>query len=1168
MTSLTEEQKLAIETVDFNVLVSAGAGSGKTHVLVERYLEVLKRNDDLTVTNLVAVTFTTKAANEMRCRLKARMQELVQASSGAARQRWSQALAAVDGARIGTIHGLCESILKSFPTEANIDPHFEVLSELERAELLDLCLEQALHEAAASEGEDSAVLLTYPIDEIKSWLGLLLSSQLQFQEGKESLPGLEDCDLENHGTALLARQHTEALSRVIDSEDWRQLVTFLEDNVWQKGGLLEQHRINILGWCRAAMLPSGADDLPEVAVRERLISLKVVEEARVGTAGGANQEAGQLRSAIRDLKGLIKSETKDLPLSLCEADRQTYKLIRGIVHLSERALTFFVEAKKSGMRLDFNDMILYALRVLSTPGSVARRFFHENIKAILVDEFQDTNRFQAEIIYLLAGDATRLFLIGDDKQSIYKFQGADVSIFNQWRGYFSENRLREGGCTAEETKRDRDCSIKLSGESLLVNLTRSFRSHPDIVFFVNTIFQQLMGEQNKKSAYNARFQALEAARTRDEVKDKLVDTADSDERIDVTLFEAIEDGGRRESEAVKRLEGAAVAGWIAEKVVSGVWVFDKESCLSRAIQYGDFAILVQKNAEFRVFEEVLSQWEIPYVTLAASGFLDRQEIYDVENVLRFLWCPVDDQSLVGVLRSPMFGVSDDVLHRLCAGRTGTLWSSARQFCRASSDECPELARAVLLLQSLIRFASENTLGAVVRKIIHDTKYDIILLALPAGKQRARNIWKLAHLAGKEEKRSLGDFVSMLDQMRTLKVKQSNAPLDSGNSVKLMTVHGSKGLEFSAVALPCLSGHLFGRPRKLLFHRDYGIAFDSTRDRADPKPSLFLACRRLEREMEEAERKRLLYVAMTRAREYLGIFMEETDKNGPSFRAWLNSSLRLENLDSSTGTDVEYLTGKGGSVAYKVKTVDQRRVYTLRKQLCSQPVSSALLDTSDPLGVCRVGEGQNVDLELIAPLVIGDAPAQLNLPVSVRITAAKTDATISPTVVGNLFHAIMQHLPADMAMPSQEFITDLALASATGLIDRKNVESLIGEVEVLLERFKKSKLFDLMAFARRRIHEAPYLIVPVNGMPQAPERGRTDLLLQDADGNWWVVDYKTDHFAYSAIEEHVNAHRQQLESYVQHIRQLTGVESRAALYFAVHGVLSELPLDRSKLLAGM
>ncbi len=1135
MTGLTDEQRLAVESIDRNVLVSAGAGSGKTHVLVERYIEILRRQPELMVSNLVAVTYTTKAANEMRSRLKARIQELFAASSGEQRTRWMECLAAVDGARIGTIHSLCESVLRAFPVEAAIDPRFEVLSDLERAELLNESFELAIHEVVPDQSEPYELLLSFPVEQIRTWVNAFIGSILQFHEAEERLVGLTDDQLEAHCRQLMDLQYRRVLDTIRSDMRLPGLFAYLEDHPMPQAEKLDGYRRSVLSLSlplrNAGPAKAGLDDRAQL--RRNVLDLFEVCDLKVGVAGGNSEQAKELRAVIRTLKELIQEEMQSVPGDVGEVDLLSFRLLRGLLTLAKSVLSRYQEAKQAGMRLDFNDLIWAAFQVLVKDGSQARKFFNESIAAVLVDEFQDTNRLQAKLISLLSGERTRLFLIGDDKQSIYKFQGADVSIFNEWRG------LLGGGDVA-------DRPVRFSGGGLLINLSKSFRSHPALVGFVNSVFERLFQEASADATapipYKARFQPLAPHRQ----------DSSNNERVELVLFDAHDEAGERQSDEAKRVEAQTVAAWIAEKVLRGDSIFDKASGEERPIKFGNFAVLVQHNREFRTLEDALSAVGIPFVTLAASGFLKRQEIYDLESVLRFLWSPADSHALIGALRSPMFGIGDDLLHSLKFEYGGALWSAVKLASRENPGGSPELERAARILSTLLELSASAPLSELVRRIITSTNYDIVLMAVPGGKQRSRNLWKLASLAGEYSQLSIKEFVSVLDDMRELNVKQSNAPLDAGDSVKLMTIHGSKGLEFPAVALPFLAADIFGKPRKVLFHREYGVAFDITRDVKDQKPALYLASRWLEQDMEKAERKRLLYVAMTRPRDYLAMFMEIGAPNKESFRKWLSAVLAIDVDNHTTEDGLLQLRGSGGLTSYRVRSMVRPEIVDccaeLRRKLSDRAEQEARNQRDEPGGAA--GES----LDMVAPLVLEAVDVKSSWQELLRVTPAKSDEGLEPTIAGTFFHEAMQHYSRQLEPLSNATLVELAGGHGIGIVHAGRLQQLLKDGQELLDRFRDSELFSLMLTARKRIHEAPYTLADSSGNVTV---GRPDLLLQSHSGEWYVIDYKTDHFKIEEIDSQVRRHREQLANYVEHIERLTGVRAKPALYFAQHGLLKEI-----------
>jgi ATP-dependent helicase/nuclease subunit A len=860
VSSLTEQQQKAVETIDKHVLVCAGAGSGKTHVLIERFIEILKKNEGVSVSHLVAVTFTRKAAVEMRNRLKAKFKQLVD-EAGENTERWQSCLGEVDGARIGTIHSLCEFIIKSFPVEAGIDPQFEVLDDLGQAELLSESIDQAFREVIAGAATEQALFEDFDLDIIRQLVIQGIKGSSRFIESLKNFPLQDEPKLALHMEHHIKRARKICLAQLIQNVEWQQNVARVETVELPSGNKLESFRKEFLESARVVeSLTRGGKPVDEL-VDAAWVGLCTIANQSPRTTGGPDGKG--LRDLMKSVRELCKGFAERISATLVSSDQDAIRCISALVALIQRTMDIYEERKRVDLLLDFNDLIALAFSALKRENSAAARFFNENTHTLLVDEFQDTNTVQSDLLALIAGSKAKYFLIGDDKQSIYRFQGADVSTFNTWRRRFDA-----------------------TDEAVTLSLSDSFRSHPELVAFVNIVFAALMVDAGDDESHRAVFERLKAART------------DEDSgRIEMLVcqpdFEAVEN----DPDAPKRLESEAVADWIQSKIAQNCTIYDKHQGLKREVALGDFAVLVPRNSDFAYFERAMSDRSMPYVVVSGKGYLDRQEILDLENLMRFLASPRDNHSLVAALRSPMFALSDDLLHKISIDggthRNDSLWRKMRSYEQRTETSSPVLSRAVALLENFLLQSKLLPLSALVRSIILQTHYDLILLSVPNGLQRSRNIWKLVALAGEKEKCSCGEFAEMLARMRAVGVKLSDAPTDDSNAVKLMTIHASKGLEFPYVALPVLSARNAVKSDRLMFHKDYGLAFNTARTEEDQVPTWLQACKVLDEDMELAEKKRLFYVAMTRARDSLGLFVQSDGGDKNTFKSWLLESLQID-----------------------------------------------------------------------------------------------------------------------------------------------------------------------------------------------------------------------------------------------------------------------------------
>lgn len=1109
MTKLTDEQRQAVESIDKHVIVSAGAGSGKTSVLVSRYLQVLAAHPDASVSNLVAVTFTRKAADEMRSRLKSELKRRSVEGTAEEQARWSDLLSRIDQARIGTIHSLCESILRAFPAEALMDPQFEVLSDLERAELIDQTIDEQVRAALVRSDEHMLKLFEYTVPEVKKWLRELVGRASTYKASREV------CRRDGLFDTLWVQAATAAFESLLQNLQIKEAVEHLTE--LSTSGKFESNRVQALNLCEPLMKPLRRDRLRQ-DLEERLAVADGFGEISFRGTRNAGDVDKVVMAKVNTIKDTLKKLRKEIPPCQNAADAAALLCQQALIELADGAIEQFEKLKAHHQKVDFDDLIDRTHTLLSDDGrtSQARKHYNATIKAILVDEFQDTNKRQAELLSRLVGDNARLFLIGDDKQSIYRFQGAEVTTFNSWK--------------------DRLDADTVSGR--LLSLTRSFRSHPAIVCFVNTMFEKHFAVSGEPSRFAARHQSLVPSRS-EPVHHRHVEVV-------LSANDDAENEAKLSSAAARELESKSVAAWILDKVVTGAMLFDKELRVDRPIQFADFAVLVQNNSDFAPIEMALADAGIPYVTMSGSGYLNRQEIYDLENLLRFLAAPDDSHALLGVLRSPMFGVSDDVIQALhIPGRP--LWALVRR--AGLSEHCPYtgVARAVRILRDLMRSAAQLPLADLVRYIIQLTKYDVILTCLPNGRQRSRNIWKFVSLTVQHSDLSLRAFLSTLESMRKLNVKAGDAPLAADNAVQLMTIHKSKGLEFGAVALPSLSRRFHKYDRKIIHSEEYGICLDARALDEEEKPALFTLAHTIERQMEAAEKKRLLYVAMTRARDYLSFFVSaQSTLKSASFRSLLVETLELGE-DSEDGPRV--LPGSTGKAHYTVRRITNKSLAAWNRALETAKLKQESFKVAaTPL------------LDLISPLATEPDQREFSVAFQQLMRVTPDAQPLHATVVGTFFHAVMENLALDLTMPTVEQLRQLAGQGETAaIVHPARVSELVVEAEQMLRMFMKSQLHTLMSGARERLHEVPYMAVRrmADGSDSTVVERRPDLVLQDAHGEWHIVDFKTDHIDELEMEKHNRAHAEQVNEYVQDLETLVKTPVHGWVYYAHHGQLAAI-----------
>jgi len=1130
---LTELQRRAVTSIDSHVFVSAGAGSGKTRVLVERIIASLDSSVAASTSQILAVTYTRKAAGEMLTRLKKEIQKRARDPEQKDRQKWNQHLAEMDMAKIGTIHSLCESILKSFAFQARLEPEFEQLDDISRATLQDISAKSALLQAISEQTEEHELLLKYPWEVLHEWLELVLRSPLRYLEATKTFDYLDKELFQTHLQKLLRTVQMRSLRKFLSNPVIRELHASLNS-------LADTDKITNLGDFRkqALLRLNTLTQSVDVALDDNILtdlwkSVLALAEESVGNRGSRNDEANLLKAKLKAAKEMAeaccgKKADFQIPAEINEADLEIWHPTRLLMLLAQRGLAIY-ENNKLSKGVDYDDLIGKAVNALAEEESNIKAHYQRSIAHILVDEFQDTNFLQANLISALAGQQTKLFLIGDEKQSIYKFQGSEIAHFNAWRNDF----LSDG----------KDSTVRVSNlPRLVIELSESFRSHPKIVHFFNAVFEKLFFKDSKAAPYYAAYVPL--APITEPVGN------DASERVEV--IECFGDTAQ-ESEGS---EAKAIEEWIKQTVQSELPIRGDDGSI-RSLGYGDIAILLQNNDMFESIEKTLSRAEIPYVRLGGQGFLERQEVYDIENLLDFLHNPGDCHALIGLLRAPFCALPDDLIHALFAGTKEPTWEVLEDAARENREGYQLVARACSLLRRFREYSHYLTLPQLLRKFIQATSYDLTLMEMQNGRQRSRNLWKLVDMAVHHQEMTCGEFSQQLKKMRKLAVKEKDAPVDAKNSVKLMTIHAAKGLEFPAVLLPRLAKSGQPKMRKFLFHKDYALAFDDTRFGGEAKPLYYQLASWLEQDMEQAERQRLLYVAMTRARDYLTIFLA-AGRNRNSFARWLNKIIfKPDQMGKDTDPDqpvtlqvpnsnATFLfrnTGSAETAPLEAKTIPPSTVFDETPPALDEGGNGARTGLVTP----------HIDYALIEPVHSEPCALPNNSLDMTRISPRNNLVTLSPILVGNYFHALLERLAAGENKCDQQFLHNVALLQGTAVAHPKVLSLLVAEGERLLCIFFASELFEIIGRAKACHHELPYSIF----LEQRLETKRPDLLIQKLDRSWHVIDYKTDSFPQSEVAKQAANHRDQLQNYASEISQLTGRTVSPHIYFAQHGLIFPL-----------
>lgn len=875
---LKPEQILAARTLDRHVSVTAGPGAGKTTVLVERYLHIL-RSEDISVDQIVAITFTNRAANEMRERLRRKLDELLKSAAPAERVRWMRHKRTLDGAIITTIHGFCARLLREFPIEADIDPQFILLDAHRSSMLEESVAEESLTEFISS-GDQPVTELTAGIGRGRLVRGLIDIYRSMRNQGLT--PGrLAEETEKTHKTIQHYHQAIEDLSD--------RMREFLQVRELPPAARAKQREARQRWPSFHEFLTQAPESKSPAEFSEKVSQFR---EVRPKAARAIDDLVSTLEKLIwaKNLQGIVPQIFFDL-----HARRYAQELIK----LIERIESRLDEEKRRTSSLDFDDLQVRALRLLEERPEVLRRTAGR-YRFFLVDEFQDTNGLQRDLMARLALGLERranLFIVGDRKQSIYGFRGADVDVFRQMT---SRIEAQNG---------------------LSIPLNRNFRSQLPLIHFFNFLFDRIFEPvQPLTTGYLNELGYVEheesiAARDDEDtppVAELLIDLRPDDLKAKDDRW-SMEPPRERDAE---QLAARIISAVETESISAG-------ADGTRQIRFRDIALLFRAMTEVHIYEAAFRRAGIPYVTVEGKGFYAREEITDFIQLLRFLDNKTDEVALAAVLRSPICGLSDDTLLALrCAPSRGVVREQtglSKQGLRfllyavrhhdqiefVDPAERKALDLTCGFLEELIRRAKRSRLSELLRFAVEASEYRTIAAAHFDGAQRLANIEKLFALAERFEKSGaylIRDFVRFVREFEEAGGRESEGQIDdSADAVRLMSIHQSKGLEFPVVIIPDLHRQSDNRREWWAVDRHLGLTLKVPDGRGTRVPgSTFSTFTERAKRREEFESMRLIYVAATRAKDRL--ILSGAAKDLKSLRSsWLGLVCNALGLGAGSAT---------------------------------------------------------------------------------------------------------------------------------------------------------------------------------------------------------------------------------------------------------------------------
>lgn len=1089
-----QARELAETTFDRNVVVVAGAGTGKTTLLVNRLLHLLIREPSpIAITQIVALTFTNKAATEMKVRLRERLTALMHpdrdtmrsADGGAVTvgelraryglttseivRRATAALQDLEKAQIGTLHSFAAHLLRLHPLESGVDPAFQEDDGLRFDEHFtmawDIWIDHELSRQGTHHGVWRSLLSSSTLDSLRSLTYSLCSELVELDTIRQQLEAEQVSPMLTQWLSL-AGDRAQALLGAHDRPKRRKVEQMLAATVSLMRLLLEQG-------------PVAIQELPP-SEREWLTK-------EIGTV-----VAGWEKADFMDASSLI-----EIAQRLLSVDHVFFKYLLNLI--SPVILDIRTSFTQKGW-LSFDGLLARARRLLLDHPAVRERI-KQDYRAVLVDEFQDTDPVQYEIILAVSErsgshstnwqemvlEPGKLFIVGDPKQSIYAFRRADIEAF------------------------DRVLQKIESDQGMVQTLTTNFRSDPAVLGPVNDVFDRLFERRPLVQPANVRLEARPQRRPA---------TLDPGVLLHVTVPSCAEEAF--DADGATRAEGEVLARWL------------KEDLLSRPnVKAGHVALLFRKLTQADNYLDALRRYHIPYVIEGEKHFYRRQEVIDLINVLRVLDHPHDSVALAGLLRSPLGGLTDRDLYDL---RSAGLFDYLQQ--RPLESWTHPRAADVRRLYGHLAWLHYKIAALPLAEAIQAVFDRLPILGLVAaslhGEQAVANVMKVKQTAVALSDRphlTLSGFVNLMVTRLDEQPDEAESPVaeESSDAVQVLTIHKAKGLEFPVVVLPGLhqgSGRARSVPKVTYdwSSRTYGLSLGDHRTFGSVLVEEKLAIR------EEAELRRVLYVGMTRAQELLllsgGITVRSVGEN-------VLGLLQKIGMGEVGTASTETLKIGGSSIPHQVIEAPSRK--WPRRSLAR--VSAALeIDAASIVALWNERQSRWMQARATA-LQLTPTTLGTRAPSAYQLSEGDQDREVG-RLVGVLAHRILQRWEFSME-PGQ--LVEQVVSTVQGSLapqQQNLVPAIIESLRELLSTFVQSDDYARLRSAQILGREVPF-VMPW-GERQVME-GVIDLIYR-LDGRIWIADYKTDAVSVEAVRTRAEMYRRQAEIYKMAVQQSMGIPS--------------------------
>lgn len=1137
-TKFNDEQLLAIAARNDNILVAAGAGSGKSTVLVERLMRKII-DEKIEIDQFLIVTFTNLAAREMANKLRESLNDALAKTPDS--QHLQNQILKLPYADISTFHGYCNKILQRYYYVIEMDADMQLMDDLEavllRQEALESFFEDMYEDAdfrmlVAMFGTDRSdeplaelMMKIYEIaranPDMNSWLAAFgklyeIDETLDDWFFYDQLKQLSLIQLAAAKNYLKTAQELAIAAQMDEvTHDYLALATADYELIT----LLEQ------------ALATGSYE----EVRTILLQTKPANFPRIKKKHWDEALHKQANDSRKEFLGILDTLAQDYFAYSNQSHVLHFSHSRVVVSALARVVNLFhdyyLAIKKDLSKLDFADLEQLTLAILQKNPDILTEVAAD-FNEIMIDEYQDTNEMQEKIVQMIASvKQIPCFMVGDVKQSIYRFRLAEPAIFQA-----------------------KYANFQAVNNNLKIDLMKNYRSSRDVIDATNYLFAQIMDEAAGEIEYDAAAEL------------KLgVDEADfTFNKPEVWLLDKVTIG---DVDPARKLETDAEleAHFIAEKIVKltgNSLVFDRKKAQERPVKYDDIVILLRNMAAATTFYEILTSYEIPVTIETAGNLLTETEIVTIVSALRVIDNPEQDIPLVAVMRSPLFFFTEPELAtiRVASERGISFYESVKAFCITADDkDLQQRVKAFCLQLNNWRYLAKNlSLAGLLQKIYEATGYYEFVLGIRGGALRRANLDLLVNVADNYQARTtqgVDGFLNYLDQLDRYERSIPKAKLPTSSAgVKIMTIHKSKGLEFSVVFVSQLQKKFNTKDEigNYVIHKNYGLGLQYIdpvlRLKQKTLPTIMLA-KKLHYEML-AEEMRLLYVALTRAKSKL--ILTGVLKDRDTIDNLLTRDIKPVHARLAATRYLDWILPAVGGV--DAKNPWQVEVATLKSANATGEKFASLVEKKAPVIDFDAVYAREYPLGELTTITAKQSVTQRKIEETVPLYRGIPEAFATPaydlptfmtsatkaTAIGTAFHQFMQHLPIT-AGHTKMSLTTLKDDLVKRHIIRQDLVTKINLGSVL--QFTQSALFQRMLDAKSLHKELPFTMMFAAGTVEPKKakallQGVVDLLVEFEE-EVWIVDYKTDQVTDFAAEMMMLRQRYeiQMKYYLQAIRDI-------------------------------